>query len=260
MSTPLAALLLIVLTGSGRADEGTASPTVDWTVDGAITGGMLALWGVSELASGTLSPPRCRWCGTPGLDADVRNALAWSNKGTAAFASNVLVLSVPAGIAMYGVLAARAAGDVKTVPADLLLVGEAVAISGVLTQAAKYATARQRPYAYFGTGYNGRDGHASFWSGHTSFAFSAAAAGGTVARLRGYAGWPWVYGVGFTAAAATGYLRVAADKHWLTDVLAAAVSGTAVGLAVPLLHRAVPRRMRVVLVPGGIALAGDLEN
>jgi hypothetical protein len=66
MSTPLAALLLVVLTASGRADEGTASPTVDWTVDGAITGGMLALWGVSELASGTLSPPRCRWCGTPG--------------------------------------------------------------------------------------------------------------------------------------------------------------------------------------------------
>jgi membrane-associated phospholipid phosphatase len=56
--------------------------------------------------------------------------------------------------------------------------------------------------------------------------------------LRGYAGWPWVYAGGFTAAAAVGYLRMAGDKHWLADVAAAAAIGTASGLLTPLLlHR-----------------------
>ncbi|HET9554449.1 MAG TPA: hypothetical protein VFP50_15910 [Anaeromyxobacteraceae bacterium] len=36
-------------------------------------------------------------------------------------------------------------------------------------------------------------------------------------------------------AAATGWLRVAADRHWATDVLAGAAAGTTVGLVVPLL-------------------------
>ena len=33
----------------------------------------------------------------------------------------------------------------------------------------------------------------------------------------------------------TGYLRLAADKHWLTDVLAGAAIGATVGILVPLL-------------------------
>jgi membrane-associated phospholipid phosphatase len=38
-------------------------------------------------------------------------------------------------------------------------------------------------------------------------------------------------------AATTGYLRIAGDEHHLTDVLAGAAAGTAVGIALPrLLH------------------------
>jgi hypothetical protein len=38
---------------------------------------------------------------------------------------------------------------------------------------------------------------------------------------------------GFTSASATGYLRIAADRHYLTDVLVGAAIGGAVGWAVP---------------------------
>jgi membrane-associated phospholipid phosphatase len=80
-----------------------------------------------------------------------------------------------------------------------------------------------------------------------------------LAQLRDDPAWPWVYGVGFTAAAATGYFRMAADKHWLTDVLTGAVTGTAVGLAVPWLHRRRPdgHALRLSVVPGGVAVAGE---
>jgi membrane-associated phospholipid phosphatase len=53
---------------------------------------------------------------------------------------------------------------------------------------------------------------------------------------------------------------MAADKHWLTDVLTGAATGTAVGLAVPWLHRKRPggRALRLSIVPGGLAVAGEL--
>ena len=82
------------------------------------------------------------------------------------------------------------------------------------------------------------DGNLSFFSGHTSFAFSLAVASGTVASMRGYRAAPAVWGVGLGAAAVTGYLRIAADRHYATDVMTGALVGSALGFAVPyLLHR-----------------------
>ena len=115
-----------------------------------------------------------------------------------------------------------------------------------------------RPYAYYSAADVSRDDHLSFWSGHTVVAFSAVAAGGTVARLRGYDGWPWVYAVGFTGAALTGYFRMASDNHWFTDVLASAAVGTGVGIAVPWLHRSCSTTVNYRVLPtfGGLAVAG----
>jgi membrane-associated phospholipid phosphatase len=98
----------------------------------------------------------------------------------------------------------------------------------------------------------------SFWGGHSAFLFSVAAGATQVARLRGRTGWKWLALASFAGAAATGWLRVAADRHWATDVLAGAAVGTAVGLSVPLLvmHPAGERGTAVMLVPapGGLAL------
>ena len=81
---------------------------------------------------------------------------------------------------------------------------------------------------------------------------------GRLAQLRGDAAWPWVYGIGFSAAAATGYFRMAADKHWLTDVLAGAGTGTAIGLVVPSLHRnrSHADAMSLSVVPSQFVLSG----
>jgi membrane-associated phospholipid phosphatase len=114
-----------------------------------------------------------------------------------------------------------------------------------------------RPFAFYGQGTGAPEDHLSFWSGHTTTAFSAAAAAGYVAQMRGYHSWPWVYAVGFTAAGAVSYLRVAGDKHWMTDVVVGAVVGTGVGFLVPWLHQASPQMgLRVMPHPGGLAVSG----
>lgn len=238
MGTLLTRLAAVVLLASLAVPAGAEEPssiTVDWRVDGAVTGAALALWIGSELARDQLTPATCRWCTPPRLDAWARDQLAWSDPRAARIASDVLVVGVPLGLAASDAMAvggARAAGP------DLLLMTESIAIAGLLGQATKFVVARERPSALHGTlPSEGADDRRSFYSGHTTVVFAAAASAGMLAQLRGDEHWPWVYGVGFTAAAATGWLRIAADKHWLTDVLVGAATGTAVGLTVPWLHR-----------------------
>ncbi|MGC4000179.1 MAG: hypothetical protein QM767_23180 [Anaeromyxobacter sp.] len=45
-----------------------------------------------------------------------------------------------------------------------------------------------------------------------------------------------------------------APAHWMTDVLAGAAAGTAVGVSVPLLQSRLVKGVTLVPAPGGIAL------
>jgi len=105
------------------------------------------------------------------------------------------------------------------------------------------------------------DANLSFYSGHTNFTFALAAAAATVGRLRGYRWAPAALLVGGLVAATTGYLRIAADQHYLTDVLTGAAVGTTIGVAVPYLHRPCPghgegRPATVALAPASFAGGG----
>jgi membrane-associated phospholipid phosphatase len=184
----------------------------------------------------------------------VTESLAWSNRSAASTASDVLALSIPAAFATYDWFTVQ---DKTSVARDLLVVTEAAALTGLVTQVAKFTAARQRPYAYYGAPTGAADDRLSFWSGHAALTFTVAAASGTVARLDGDPAWPWIYAIGFTAAAGTSYLRLAAEKHWLSDVLVGAAVGTAVGFTVPLLHRKTgDLPVRVGAMPGGVLVFG----
>jgi membrane-associated phospholipid phosphatase len=233
-----AALAAIVLAGPARAEPPPLH--YDAARDVAITAGATALWVSSELAKGRLAPPSCRWCTENALDAGARDRLLWSQPDRAARASDVLAFGVlPAGIAAHQLLAARAAGSAKEGLVDLLIVAEAAALSMDLNQVVKFTTGRQRPFVHHAPA--GRspdpDDNLSFYSGHATLTFSLAAAAGTVSDLRGYRSAPWVWGAGMTLAATVSYLRVAGDRHYLTDALTGAALGTAAGIALPrLLH------------------------
>jgi membrane-associated phospholipid phosphatase len=141
---------------------------------------------------------------------------------------------------------------------DVLVMTEAVSISLVLMQVAKFTVARTRPDAWAGSGSVTANSRMSFFAGHSSTSFAIAAAGTQVLRMRGRSGWKWYAAISFVTAAATGMFRVASDNHWFTDVVSGAVIGTAVGLSVPgiVLYPASDHAPAVTLVPapGGFAL------
>ena len=249
MTRALLALALVAATFPARA-EGPPDLAVDVRTTAAIAGGSLAIWGASELLKGEIAPSSCRWCEPPALDRRARAQLAWSNPGAARLLSDVLVVALPASLAAGTLLAAR---DLRHGGEDVLVAVEAIALAGLGTQIVKLAVARRRPYAWALGTRAGPDDDLSFFSGHASAAFATAGAFGTVARLRGYRAWPVVYAAGFSTATAIAYLRVAADKHWLSDVTAGAVFGTGVGIAVPLvLHRGqADRKLTVAPLPLG---------
>ena len=103
------------------------------------------------------------------------------------------------------------------------------------------------------------DNNLSFYSGHTSEALALATASGTIGEMRGYRWAPLAWGVGGAFAAVTAYLRIAADKHWLTDVIAGAVVGVGMGFATPYsFHSAIgePARASITALSGALPPAG----
>jgi membrane-associated phospholipid phosphatase len=159
----------------------------------------------------------------------------------------------------YFLLSASAGGDASAGLVDALLVAEAVSAQFILYQTVKLVVGRERPYTHFGrdVGAAASDKNVSFCGGHAAFAFSIASASVTVASMRGYSGAAAVAGVGFALATGVCYLRIAADQHYLTDVLVGAAIGGLVGWAIPhLFHSGEDGRPGVLrLAPGGLAVA-----
>jgi membrane-associated phospholipid phosphatase len=122
-----------------------------------------------------------------------------------------------------------------------------------VTRGIKVAAARERPYVHF-TDDRGSEDNLSFPSGHTSRAFALATSAAVIAHARGYRSERLIWAGGMTLAAMTGYLRIAADRHYVTDVVTGAALGVTAGLTVPLLMRRT--NVQVTATRTGIAFAG----
>jgi membrane-associated phospholipid phosphatase len=121
---------------------------------------------------------------------------------------------------------------------DVTVYGETLAVNGALVTAAKYAVRRPLPRTYAGdpTLLNQPGGYRSFYSGHVSVVFAALSVTAMTLEVRHQQYiWPWVLAV--AAGTMVAAERVAAGRHFYTDVAVGAVAGTAVGTLVPLAHR-----------------------
>ncbi len=179
----------------------------------------------------------CAPCDPSGLSALDRGAVGRVRAGPA-LASDLGLAATGGAAGMFLLL--DAAGDGARAREDLAVLAQAVVTATALTNWTKVLVHRPRPERYLlDAAASARDAESglSFPSGHTSAAFAAAAAVGALQARRGRAG-PHRARIAAlaVAAAATGALRVAAHKHFPTDVLAGAALGGAVGFAVPRLY------------------------
>jgi membrane-associated phospholipid phosphatase len=240
----IALALLVAVAPPARGATPPIPLQYNLALDATITGALGASIILLAMYQPDLLPKECRWCTPPGIDVDTRNALVWKDHArTADTISTVTLVAIPVSAMTYLLLASNGRGDVNAGLVDSLLVTEAAAVALLLNQAVKLLVGRKRPHVFFQNdlGYLESEDNLSFYGGHTSFAFSVTAATVTVAAMRGYAGVGIVAGVGFTLSAAVGYLRIAADQHFLTDILVGAAVGGLVGWAVPrIFHSPVP--------------------
>jgi membrane-associated phospholipid phosphatase len=125
---------------------------------------------------------------------------------------------------------------------DLVISAESVLLTQGLTQVVKVAVSRPAPIVFDSDvpldERKGNDALASFWSGHTATAFSAATSFAVSYWLRHpHDPWRWVVLATLESAAlVTGMLKIRAGYHYPTDIFAGAAAGISIGVLVPMLH------------------------
>lgn len=245
----LAVLLALLLAGVGAAparaeDESVRPFRFNARLEGSLAGVGAATWIASELLKPVLAPSHCRLCGNNELDLRVRKALRWDNVVRAQRSAHALLFGVVPLVSAGSLLAlSLSQGTHHDAKVDTMVVLESFLLTANITAIAKFSFARRRPFVKAGseaqrdvlTGPH--EDNISFFSGHTSSTFTLAVAAGATASFRGYKYAPVVWGVGMPLAALTGYLSIAADRHYFTDVLTGALVGSAIGVLVPWLHR-----------------------
>lgn len=196
-----------------------------------------------------------------GFDAYFRRAFVRRDTTAADVTSNVLGYGVAptSAIVLLALAAQRDDGSLQNTPVDLLLTAEATFLSMDVNQVVKLLLPRERPFLHFADADTratpqSAESRVSFYSLHTSATFALAVSAGTIAELRGYSIAPLIFGSGLLVGAATGYMRMAADKHYMSDVLVGAGMGSLIGFVVPYsFHRPLPGNLRLSgsPLPGG---------
>jgi membrane-associated phospholipid phosphatase len=246
------AAALVTSVGVSLAAE-PASPPVelrhDMEVELPTLGGLAAVVVGFRLLRDDLEPSSCRLCDSsvPGrvnaIDSWFRAELKHSDTYPANVTSYVLAFGLaPVSAAGLTILAAHADGREGDDLVNVVAIAEGGFGAMLTTEVLESTTLRMRPYVHAIEDPAERDkviarkgAFHSFPAGHVVETFGLAAASGVVASRRGYRLAPLVWGAGLALGFATAYTRVAADRHYFTDVLAGAAIGTVVGGGIPLL-------------------------
>jgi membrane-associated phospholipid phosphatase len=137
---------------------------------------------------------------------------------------------------------------------------ETLSANMLLNSLSKVIFRRPRPYTYRFLDNSGadEDWYVSFYSGHSSTAFSTAVAGSYLfaESAPNRASRAVMWGVELTLASATAMLRVRAGKHYYSDVIVGMLMGVGLGIGVPVLHgaRYRPKVEELVAAGGGVVL------
>lgn len=252
--------ILLVLALAGTLAVPAAAQS-DARYDPAWHGGLAA----GALAGSTIvrllerdAHPGCTWCGidaqgqtrVPRIDAAAHAHWQWIRHGRAADLSNATAGAAYA-LPLIG-LSAVHGGTGGEWGRDMLAALSSVAATQLTSDLTKRVTRRSRPYVAIDRDPIARpDDVHSFFSGHTATAFAAVVSTATIASRRDSRHAAWIWAGGVSIAGSTGYLRIAANRHFLTDVLTGAAVGAAFGVLLPRVFDGHGRRQ----AGGGVARA-----
>lgn len=232
-------LLLALIAWNGQAQ----SPyQTSWSVDGPIGGGAAALGIVSLFLDDAVVVPTAEEIGRLS-----RESVSWLDRGaTYRFSETTSIISDVLVMAIVTAPAALLTADAPRSDAQMLVAmyAETMVANISVTYISKSLAERLRPYTYNPDAPMEKklsaEARKSFFSGHTSTAFASAVFLSTVyADYFPNSSWrPVVWAVSLAAAGTVAFLRVEAGRHFPTDVLVGALVGSAIGYAIPALHRA----------------------
>ena len=157
--------------------------------------------------------------------------------------SGVLAMAVPFVYSGARILAGTASPAVALTAAgvDLVIFVEAAVWNGFVNATTRNVFPRARPFVYQDPETFGGDvgNYTSFYSGHTSFAALSMTSLALALAARG-AGIALVAPTGVAGVvlvAATGVFRVLSGRHFISDVVFAAIAGMLIALWIAWLHR-----------------------
>lgn len=156
------------------------------------------------------------------VDQYFRNQVKWSvNKmDRAASISDLLLYG-----AFIGTIPIVPAFSINNYSKALKISLNVISLNGIITNIAKMTVKRQRPDSFYKTRANADDSFRSFFSGHTSTTFAL----GTSNAILLSEAYPdkrnLIWFANLSLATATGYLRIAGDKHYLSDVFFGGIIG-----------------------------------
>lgn len=266
--------------GSAPTPSGPEKPSVkrqdlrhDWPLDGAVTFAAGAFWAFTEVNKDRIVAPTCRWCDRGATGEDTLNAvdsaataaLGWSSLSVVSRVGDVFAYGiVPLGTLSALGFAAQSEERLSDMPVNVLVIAKSLMLYGALNQTVKFIAGRERPFVHELPASEKKltehpaDNDVSFFSAHSGTTMCLVVSAGTIARLRGYESERLIWAVGLSLATFTAYSRIAAKKHYLTDVLVGGLVGAAVGFSIPWLLHQPKEPLPFVLAPtgNGLSLSG----
>jgi PAP2 superfamily len=281
LKTPLTVALLLILLASFASGvsadplvkESKPSPAerlkVDRAVELPVVLAGLLLWSMPVLIENELPRGRAGSYDRDDVNPLDRFVIDLDVPG-ARMTSDVLAGVIPLatfGATLIELEPDRESGGWGEVLDDLVIMTEAMALTGITNQITRHAFARPRPYMYHPDGDersfdNAEDIH-SFFSGHTATAFAGVTSFAMIQTLRRPDGalTPWFWAGGLTLSTTMGALRVLAGDHFVTDVVTGAAVGLGYGVLVPWLHAVTDAEQgcvpRITILPGHVGIAGS---
>lgn len=219
-STVSAILIILVLS---QNVHGQSSPALKDYAPAALGFGVAA--GLELFGKTLFIPDQPRFSQPNAFDQNMRERLFWGtgNQHTAIKWSDRLLYGLSFSSLVWGPVLDKKPERAAFVNFEVLTA------NALATNIVKILSARERPYHHYGTlGSRGADDYASFFSGHTSVAFSQAVANAMMLSKSYPEQETLIWASLLGTAGLTGYLRVAGDMHYLSDVLVGALAGSTI--------------------------------